>query len=151
MYCKKIAISDIDDVCNLYIDEDNLHLESDEYRSYIIKAKEIYKKMLFNGSYTLGCFSDNDEILGVININKILDYYPKYENNPYIHLETLIVKKDSQNKGVGTYLMTNAIELIKKEGCTYVIIQSNNKYVQRICHKIGLKDSVIDMRCDFIK
>ena len=24
MYCKKITVSDIDDVCNLYIDEDNL-------------------------------------------------------------------------------------------------------------------------------
>ena len=151
MYCKKITIYDINDVCNLYIDEDNLNFESDEYRTYIIKAKEIYKKMLSNGSYTLGCFSDNDEILGVININKILDYYPKYENNPYIHLETFIVKKDYQNKGVGTFLMTSAFELIKKEGATYVIIQSNNKFVQRICHKIGLKDTVIDMRCDFIK
>ena len=151
MYCKKITISDISDVCDLYISEENLQLNSNEYKNYIINAQEVYKKMHANGSYTLGCFLDSGEIVGVINVNKILDYFPNYENNPYIHLETFIVKKDYQNKGVGTYLMTNTMELIKKEGCTYVIIQSNNKYVQRICQKIGLKDSIRDMRYNFIK
>lgn len=105
--------------------------------------------MLANGSYTFGCFEEK-ELLGVINVNKNWDYYPRYENNPYAHLETFIVKKEYQNNNIGTFLLENVIQLLKQEGVTYIIMQSDNEYVKKISQKVGLNDHSYDMRIDFI-
>lgn len=144
-------ISDIDAVCKLYLAEENIQYSGSELSDYIDKSREVYQRMLNFGSYTLGCFTGDDILIGVININKILDYYPKYEKYPYIHLETFIVDKQWQGLGVGTFLMFNALELARQEGVTYIIIQSSNPRVHSICEKLGLIDSRRDMRIDFIK
>ena len=151
MVCKKVGLEDIVKVCELYLQEENLEYNDRKKEKYIKRSKRIYKKMLKRGSYTLACYSENGNILGVVNVNKILDYYPKYEKEPYIHLETLIVKKTEQNKGIATYLLKSAKEILDKEGYTYIIAQSNNIYVQKILKKVGLTDSSVDMRIDIVK
>lgn len=151
MYCRKIEESDILNVCNLYLNEENIVYSKADFEDYIFNAKKIYKEMLKNGSYTFGCFSDDNKLIGVVNVNKILDYYPKYDKDPYVHLETCIVDKNWQNQGVGTFLLTSVFELIKLEGVSYIIIQSANPFIHSICKKIGLTDSRKDMRIDFVK
>lgn len=141
---KKITEEDIEQVFFLYCKEENKIVTKDD----IIKAKKIYKKILERDCYTFGAFLDK-KIVGVINVNKILDYYPGYSNLPYIHLETFIIDKEYQNRGIGSNLFKEVIELIKKEGCSYILIQSNNEYVQKIAKKSGLTQSLYDMRYDF--
>lgn len=105
--------------------------------------------MLLDGSFSYGAF-DNDKLVAVINANKNLDYYPMYENNPYYHLETFIVRKEYQNLGIGTNLIMNVIRFLKESGCSYIHMQSDNKYVYRIAKKCGLVESIKDMRMDFV-
>lgn len=147
--CRKLKEPDIEDVCRLYINEDNITYSKEEFEKYVCNAKSIYKQMLDRNSYTFGCF-DKNTLIGAINVNNILDYYPKYDKEPYVHLETFIVSKQYQNQGVGTFLMTSVFDLIKKEGVSYIIIQSQNPFVHKICAKVGLTDSIKDMRVDFI-
>lgn len=150
-FCRKITAEskDIGEVCKLYLSEEEIELNIEQFENYISSARNIYLKMLTNGSYTLGCFED-DQLLGVINVNKNWDFYPGYENNPYVHLETFIVKKEYQNNNIGTFLLENVIELLKQEGVTYIIMQSDNEYVKKIAQKVGLNNHAYDMRLDFV-
>lgn len=141
MVSRKIELEDIGKVCELYLQEENLNYNELKKAKYINKAKKVYKKMLKHGSYTAACFTENEELMAVVNVNKILDYYPRYEKKPYIHLETLIVKKEYQNQGVATYLLRCVKENLEKEGYTYIIAQSKNPYVRKILKRIGLKET----------
>lgn len=143
--CKKININEIENAFYLYCKEEGIEAHYGD----INKAKQIYKRMLNRDSYTVGAWLD-ERLVGVINVNKILDYYPKYLDYPYVHLETFIVDKEYQNMGIGTYLFKETLSLIKNEGVSYIIIQSCNKFVQKIAQKSGLTESLKDMRIDFI-
>ena len=108
--------------------------------------------MLSRGSYIYGCFDDETkQLVGAITVNKCLDVYLNYVDKPYIHLETFIVRKEYQNQGVGTELLTRVLEVIKEEGCTYVIMQSGNPAAQHMAKKVGITDSLTDMRIDFVE
>ena len=150
-YCRKITIelNDIESVCKLYLSEENINMPPEQYNRYISSAQKVYSKMLNNGSYTFGCF-DREQLLGVINVNKNWDFYPRYENEPYVHLETFIVKKEYQNNNIGTFLLEKVIHLLKQEGVTYIIMQSDNEYVKKISQKVGLNNHSYDMRIDFV-
>ena len=151
-FCRKITaeLNDIEEVCKLYLSEEGMDLSKPQFDNYISSAQSVYLKMLNNGSYTFGCFEEN-QLLGVINVNKNWDFYPKYENNPYVHLETFIVKKEYQNNNIGTFLLENVMQLLKQEGVTYIIMQSDNEYVKKISLKVGLINHSYDMRVDFVK
>lgn len=150
-FCRKITaeLSDIEKVCKLYLSEEEINLSKKQFENYILSARNVYLKMLDNGSYTLGCFEEN-QLIGVININKNWDYYPRYENAPYVHLETFIVKKECQNNNIGTFLLENVMQLLKQEGVTYIIMQSDNEYVKKISKKVGFNNHSYDMRVDFV-
>lgn len=150
MFCRKISptLNDITDVCDLYLAEESIRLNEEQYNIYISSALNAYLKMLHNDSYTYGCY-ENDQLLGVINVNKNWDYYPGYETGPYVHLETFIVRKDYQNRKIGLYLFENVVNSLKAENVTYIIMQSDNEYVQRIAHKVGFNEHSYDMRIDF--
>lgn len=149
-FCRKITptLADITEVCKLYLAEEAISLNKSQFDIYISSAQRVYLKMVNNGSYTYGCFEKN-QLLGVINVNKNWDYYPRYENAPYVHLETFIIKKEYQNKRIGLYLFENLINSLKQEGVTYIIMQSDNEYVQRIAQKVGFNEHSYDMRIDF--
>lgn len=151
-YCRKITadLNDVADVCKLYLLEEEITLSEKQLDNYIFSAQNVYLKILDNGSYTYGCFQEK-ELIGVINVNKNWDFYPGYEDNPYVHLETFIVKREYQNNNIGTFLLESVIQMLKQEGVTYIIMQSDNEYVKRISQKVGLTDHSYDMRIDFVK
>ena len=149
LYCKKVGVDEVYDVYHLYCLEESLPIPNRD-DEYIKRAKDVYFNMLLTDCYTYGCYTSKDnKLVGVINVNKCLDYYPGYCDNPYVHLETFIVHKDYQDKGIGTQLLTDVLKTIKNEGCTYAIMQSNNPAVQHIAKKAGLTNSLSDMRIDF--
>ena len=144
---KKIKLKEVDQVYKLYCQEESMVIEP----MAIEKARKIYSLMLANDSYTFACFKD-EKIIAVVNVNKILDYYPDYQNAPYVHLETIIVAKEYQGQGIGTQLLTECIKLLKTEGVTYIIGQSKNPTMKSVFIKAGLIDqSCDDFRVNFIK
>lgn len=149
---KKLEVLNVPCVRALYFQEENINMNIMQVRHYEARARKVYAEMLSRGSYIYGCFDDETKrLVGAITVNKCLDLYPNYVDKPYIHLETFIVRKEYQNQGVGTELLTKVLELIKEEGCTYVIMQSGNPAVRHMAKKVGLTDSLTDMRIDFVK
>ena len=130
---KKVPIEDIPEVYDLYCREEKCDVLKDD----LYKAIKIYKQLLEQGCYTYSCYI-NDKIVGVVNVYKNMQYYPTDLNAPYVHLECVIVDKLYQNQGIGTELITKAVELIKKECCTYIIEQSSNPYMQKAFLNGGL-------------
>ena len=148
---RKLETYNIPCIRKLYFQEEDIQMNFMQVKHYEGRVRNIYERMLMQGSYIYGCFDrKSDRLVAAITVNKCLDCYPNYTDNPYVHLETFIVHKDYQNKGIGTQLLNHVLEIIKEEGCTYVIMQSNNPTVQHIARKVGLVDSIVDMRIDFI-
>lgn len=146
---RKVKTEEVSGAYKLYLSEENMVIGDEEIEVHIERSCKIYNQMLERGSYTYGCF-EKRKLIAVINVNKILDYYPGYKHAPYVHLETFIVHKEYQGKGIGTQLLQSALEQVKKEGCTYVIIQSDNEAVIHIAKKVGLTRSLHDMRLSFV-
>lgn len=137
---------------NLYFQEEDIQMNLMLTRHYEERVRKIYGEMLSRGSYIYGCFdTETKKLIASITVNKCLDCYPNYTDNPYVHLETFIVHKEYQNKGIGTQLLNHVLGVIKEEGCTYVVMQSNNSAVQHIARKVGLINSLADMRIDFVE
>ena len=146
---RKLGKYDICSLINLYFQEESIEMNLIQTQRYEKRVRIILKKMLQQGSYIYGCF-ENQKLIASITVNKCLDCYPNYTDNPYVHLETFIVHKEHQNKGIGTQLLQHVLEVIKEEGCTYIIMQSNNLIVQHIATKVGLINSLVDMRIDYV-
>ena len=130
---KKVPIKDVSMVYDLYCREEKCDVLKDD----VDKATKIYQQLLEQGCYTYACYINN-KIVGVVNVYKNMQYYPTDLNAPYVHLECVIVDELYQNQGIGTELITKAVELVKKEGCTYIIGQSSNLYMQKAFLKGGL-------------
>lgn len=130
---KKVPLEDVHMVYELYCKEQNCELIDKDFE----KAKKIYNELLNRGNYTYACYVNN-KIIAVVNIYKNMQYYPTDLNAPYVHLECVIVDKKWQNQGIGTELITKAILLVKSEGCTYIIGQSSNPYMQKVFYQSGL-------------
>ncbi len=130
---KKVPLEDVYMVYELYCNEEKLQVKEED----LLKAKEIYSELLSRGNYTYACYIDN-KIIGVVNVYKNMQYYPTDLNAPYIHLECVIIDLEYQNKGIGTELLTNVVNLVKEEGYTYIIGQSHEKAMQRVFYKAGL-------------
>jgi len=149
---RKLEVYHVPCIRNLYFQEEDIQMNFMQVQHYEARVRKVYARMLSMGSYIYGCFdTENKKLVAVITVNKCFDCYPCYTDNPYVHLETFIVHKDYQNKGIGTKLLTKVLEVVKKEGCTYVIMQSNNPAVQHIARKVGLVDTLSDMRVDFVE
>lgn len=148
---RKLETYNVPCIRKLYFQEEDIQMNFMQIQHYESRVRKVYEMMLSRGSYIYGCFDKkSSRLVATITVNKCLDCYPGYTDNPYIHLETFIVDKEYQNKGIGTQLVTKVLEVIKEEGCTYVIMQSNNPAVQHIARKVGLDDSLTDMRIDFV-
>ena len=130
---RKVPIEDVSMVYRLYCEIEKCDVTDGD----VNKAIKIYQQLLKQGCYTFACYIDN-KIVGAVNIYKNMQYYPTDLNAPFVHLECVMIKPLYQNKGIGTELITKAVELVKKEGCTYIIGQSPNPYMQKAFLKGGL-------------
>lgn len=134
---RKVNISEISDVYALYCEEENIKTIK---KVDLKKAKKIYAQMLKKGCYTLGAF-DSDCLVGVVSVYKNMQYYPLNLENPFVHLECVIIKRGYQNKGIGTSLLVDAVKTVKQEGCTYIIGQSDEHNMQKVFYKSGLTNT----------
>ena len=148
---RKLDALNIACIRTLYLQEECLNMNIAQTRHYEARIRKVYDEMLRRNSYIYGCFdTKHKKLIAAITVNKCLDCYPGYADVPYVHLETFIVHKDYQNKGIGTQLLSEVLKVIRKEGCRYVIIQSNNEAIIHIAKKVGLTESLNDMRLNFV-
>ena len=153
---RKLDALNIACIRTLYLQEECLNMNIAQTRHYEARIRKVYDEMLRRNSYIYGCFdTKHKKLIAAITVNKCLDCYPGYADVPYVHLETFIVHKDyhvndTVDKGIGTQLLSEVLKVIRKEGCSYVIIQSNNEAVIHIAKKVGLTESLNDMRWKFV-
>lgn len=131
---KKVPLKDVAMVYEIYCSIENC----EKIQSDVKRAKAIYKKDILNkGSYTYACYLDG-KIVASVNIYKNMQYYPTDLYAPFVHLECVMVHKSFQGKGIGSELIKNAIDLVKQEGCTYIIGQTPVEAMKKIFFKAGL-------------
>lgn len=133
---KKVPLENASMVYELYCKEENIEVDIEKCQLAI----KIYEKLLKDGNYTYACYVNN-KIIAVVNVYKNMQYYPTDLDVPYVHLECVIVDKQYQCIGIGTELITNVINLVKAEGCTYIIGQSAVIAMQKVFYKSGLTDA----------
>lgn len=133
---RKVELHEVKSVYSIYCEIEKCPVTE----SSIIQAESIYQNLIEKDSYTLGAYVNN-ELIGAINVYKNMQYYPTDLDAPFVHLECCMIKKDYQNKGVGTKLLTEAFRIIREEGCTYIIAQSPILAMQKILFKVGLTDT----------
>jgi len=134
---KKVPLEDIPMVYKIYCEVENFEITQEG----ISRAKEIYQNHILssNGSYSYACYI-NDVIVGVVNVYKNWQMYPTDHDDPFVHLECVMVSPTMQNQGIGKELIINAVELVKSEGYTYIIGQSPVAAMQKIFEDAGLTE-----------
>lgn len=141
LYFGKIQDRSLVQLANLYCTEEGIKVTKAYYKNIC----EVNSAMNAKGDYVFGAFDENNEgkLVGAVTIHYMLDLYPKYDNAPYCHLETIIVAKSHQNNGVGTSLLTEIIKQLKSEGVTYIIAQTakDNLAMQTVYNKLDMKPS----------
>ncbi|WP_434510056.1 GNAT family N-acetyltransferase [Desulfitobacterium sp. AusDCA] len=147
IYATVVLETEIEKLCSLYCEEENVSLTNE----YIEKSKETYRTLTAKGDAILGIFEKNEDVenvnlIGCVSIHYLDDLYPGYENAPYVHLETIIVKKNYRGKGFGTLLLKEALKLCKDKGITYIIAQTgaDNVAMRRVYEKVGLVNDYVN-------
>jgi len=99
------------------------------------KALDKVKSM--NESFELFTIFYNKNIVGLIALN------PKtFGPGTTIFIEEFAIKKEFQNKGVGTTLLKNSFKEYKKKGRkSFVTIINNYPKIQNFYRKLGFKNS----------
>ena len=134
---KKVPLEDIEIVYKLYCEIEGVEATIKD----IEKAKEIYKnKILPRDSYTYAGYIDNN-IVATVNVYKNWQMWPTDLDDPFVHLECVMVSPNYQGKGIGTELIINIVTLVYNEGVTYTIGQSPVEAMQHIFYKAGLTET----------
>lgn len=136
-----IEEKDIFQVMQIYADDAEVDI-TDEWKSECIRA---FSRLVAGGGIILGAYIE-EELVGCLSLQFLHDLYPGYSRGPYSHMETIIVKKAHQDKGIGTALVQNAINICKNRGVTYVIAQTDeaNFRMQRVYEKSGLQNKYVN-------
>lgn len=139
---REVMDHELEGALQVYASDEGI-LVTDVYRSSAIVA---YHNMRERGSVLLGAFATDGDLLGCLSLHFLDDIYPGYEDYPYAHFETIIVRKDSRGKGVGTSLVQKAMELCKTRGVTYVNAQTEEKNLamRRVYEKCGLRNKHVN-------
>jgi RimJ/RimL family protein N-acetyltransferase len=147
IYIDPISETDIKKLCALYCEEENIEPTAE----YIEKSKETYRLLTAKGDMILGIFKESEkggitDLIGCVSIHYMVDLYPDYEHAPYVHFETIIIKKAYRGKGYGTMLLQKAVGLCEAIGITYIIAQTatENIAMQRVYEKVGLSDCYVN-------
>lgn len=73
---------------------------------------------------------------GTIEVNE----YPELENFDWMLISGLIVSDEKRRKGYGSYLLTQALDEIKKHNCgAYLLVYEFNTPAIRLYEKFGFK------------
>lgn len=80
--------------------------------------------------------------------NKVIGYIVCWVSDFTAHLHNISVKKDYQNKGVGTKLLNFLIDILKKQGITEIVLEVrvNNFKAINLYKKHGFKEITIKKR-----
>lgn len=134
MDIRKLSIKDCTQIAEVYCEEENIIITE----LYLDKLKNAFTKIIDKGDFVLGAFKE-DILAGCISVHLMYDTYPGYTDGPYAHIETMIIKKEYRNIGVGSELLRKAVEELSSQNVTYIIIQTGeyNIAARRSIEKAG--------------
>ena len=133
MLFKRLEKEDLEASVNMYIDYYNSK-EGNEY-TYSLASKKFlqFTNLIDNRCYVL---KEEDMILGVV-----LGYIRTYDDLKSYYLEEIVIEKDHQNLGLGSYLLSLVEEDIKKDDVQGIeLISINDEHHHKFYSKNGFKD-----------
>jgi|GEM_PF-1733170 len=76
-------------------------------------SPNLYKSLIKREDFKIYLLEDNDEIAGLATLQTM----PKIDKGEYRgYIEDLVISKDFQRKGLGSFLLSQIFKLCKKEG-----------------------------------
>jgi len=111
---RKVQLSDLDEIYE--IEQENfIHCWSKEFIQFNIQLPEYIRKFYV-----------------VVKENKIVGYIVCWLSDKAAHIYNISVKKEYQNRGIGSCLLEYLLEELKKDGFTTVVLEvrkSNSKAI----------------------
>lgn len=95
-------------------------------------AKKIYEEAFqknienIKTKKNLYILTEKNQILGICKIDYIQD---PFTNQKVAYLNNICIKKEYQNKGLGTILLTKIEEICKKSNASKIMLTSNEKRI----------------------
>lgn len=95
-------------------------------------AKKIYEEAFqknienIKAKKNIYVLTDKNEILGICKIDYIQD---PFTTQTVAYLNNICIKKEYQNKGLGTILLTKIEEICKKNNASKIMLTSNEKRI----------------------
>ena len=117
---------------------DTSHYTYAEHQNYVYRSENWYGKTVY-------LLIKNETVVGTCCI--ILDY--KIFHDAFaIHLEDVVIHKDSRGKGLGQEMVREVIEKIKEYGNCYKIILDCNESNVEFYTAVGFSRHEVEMRLD---
>lgn len=143
---KRVSIFDSFQIAKVYADEENLTVTAE----LLYKVEKAYESILSKGDFILGAYSGKT-LVGCLTVHFLGDAYPGYTEGPYLHIETIILNQKYHNLGIGTRMISAALEEGKNNNATYAIAQTMDVNVgaKRMFEKAGMQHKYVNYYYEF--
>ncbi len=135
MHIETMTLSDIELVIPVYIDYYN-NCE-DGCWTDLTAGRRIRQVLTIDGAYSLIMKGDDGEVYGFV-----MGYYKQYDDVIGYTLEEILISRKYQNKGWGSFLLTELESRVKAAGASCVELQAvKDEMHERYYGKAGYKDA----------
>ncbi len=135
MHIDTMTLSDIELVIPVYIDYYN-NCE-DGCWTDLTAGRRIRQVLTIDGAYSLIMKGDDGEVYGFV-----MGYYKQYDDVIGYTLEEILISRKHQNKGWGSFLLTELESRVKAAGASCVELQAvKDEMHERYYGKAGYKDA----------
>lgn len=128
----KLSNEDLEEVAQLYDSERSMSTNR-------VKMYKTFDKIKDNPDYNMIVAKQNDKIVGFAAVIIHQDIFE--ENNPFMTIWSVRVKKDMQKQGIGRQLFQHIEKIANKINCKFIclISEKNNIGANAFYEKLGYK------------
>ncbi|RNJ79628.1 MAG: GNAT family N-acetyltransferase [Nitrosopumilus sp. H8] len=111
------------------------------------KAEEIFQRIDANPDYTIAVAEKDGKVIGTATL--VVEQKFIHEGGLVGHIEDVAVSKESQERGIGSKIVSYLLDVAKKRGCYKTILDCTDEVVP-FQKKMGFKPGIHQMRFDHV-